>query len=293
MSSIHFLDEAENHIEIQNKNSRAIINLVNGASLQELVLNKKLIIKDISKNYKVNYASSILFPFPGRIEDGKYTFKDKEYQVPCNDTENNNALHGVVFDKKFEFVSKEHQNEAMVLKLCYQPEKKESSFPFLYKIDLIYTLSATSLTLKMQVTNLDNTNFPFFLGWHPYFESSNLDKSFVDFKSNKQSKLNDRLIAVDVIDKQITAPIHFKHKTFDDCFYLTDTKVKFITPDYKLLINSDAKNAFLQMYTPPDRKRVALEPQTGPSNALHNKTSLTILEPEKNYTVNWSLQLID
>src|SRR5262245_3913397 len=36
----------------------------------------------------------ILFPFPGRMRDGRFTHERKEYQLPFNDSTKSHAIHG-------------------------------------------------------------------------------------------------------------------------------------------------------------------------------------------------------
>src|SRR5712692_9930408 len=36
----------------------------------------------------------ILFPFPNRIRDGRFTWDGKEFQLPLNDGPQRNAIHG-------------------------------------------------------------------------------------------------------------------------------------------------------------------------------------------------------
>ncbi|TMM30585.1 aldose 1-epimerase [Polaribacter aestuariivivens] len=293
MFRVKTIENKQNCIELSSNNSKAIINLNLGGSLQELILQGKTIIAGNSEDYKNNYASSILFPFAGRTEDGKYIFQNKEYQLLCNDKENNNALHGLVYDKKFTLVEQAEKNNAISVIIHFEEIEKAKGFPFLYQITLEYTLSNDSLQLKMSVKNNDTNTFPFFLGWHPYFETSNIKHTSVSFQANKKIKYNNRLVPTDFLDVNITKPIMFKEQQFDDCFFLTNNTIDFETPDYKISLESDAKNAYLQMYTPPHRKSVALEPQTGISNSLNNKIGLQNLEPQKEYSINWSIKKHD
>ena len=82
----HIKDSTINldYIEIEDseKICYAKIHLNLGASLQELLLNKHHIIKDLSPlTYDSTYASSILFPCANRIEDGVYKFGGKDLNL--------------------------------------------------------------------------------------------------------------------------------------------------------------------------------------------------------------------
>ena len=65
----------------------------------------KKIITDLAPlDYEKTYASSIMFPFANRINNGKYTFMGGEFQLYCNEKESNNALHGLIYNKKFDLI---------------------------------------------------------------------------------------------------------------------------------------------------------------------------------------------
>ena len=87
---------------------KAVICLSEGGRLDQLMVDAIDIIKPTnSSTYNVNYASAVLFPFANRIKDGAYTFEESSYQLDCNESERNNAIHGLVYNKNFELVDKD------------------------------------------------------------------------------------------------------------------------------------------------------------------------------------------
>lgn len=113
-------------LELKNtaETSKASICLDQGGRLQSLTFNTLEIIKELpSFEYKNSYASSILFPFANRIEAGKYTFQEKEQQLPCNES-SKNALHGLVYNKKFELIEKQENSNYCSVTICYKETKK-------------------------------------------------------------------------------------------------------------------------------------------------------------------------
>ena len=160
-------NNVSNIIEITNSEEKVFgkIHLNDGGSLQELTINSHALIKDLSPlEYKNTYASSILFPFANRINDGAYTFNDETFQFPINEAPNNNALHGLVFNKIFEVIEKISKEDMASIKLKYNETEKSIGFPFTYSIELEYTITATNLDLKITVANTDTKPFPFTLG---------------------------------------------------------------------------------------------------------------------------------
>lgn len=280
-------------LENANKSSFAKIHLNLGASLQELTLNNHTIIEDLSPlSYNSTYASSILFPFANRIKDGIYTFEEKQYQFEVNETGNNNALHGLVFNKNFKIKEQNVTDTFASVTLIYVEKNESNGFPYTYTIQLKYTLTDTGLDLKVLVTNTDTKAFPFTLGWHPYFSSSNLFNSTLNFDSDTQLVFDDRCITKGTKTIKSDPVFEIKDKKLDDCFILNSNQIQFNTPDYKLQISASSKENFLQIYTPPKANVIAIEPTTGVSNSFNNNMGLQILQPDENYLVNWSLKLI-
>jgi aldose 1-epimerase len=84
-------------------------------------------------------------------------------------------------------------------------------------------------------------------------------------------------------------PIQIKNTQFDDCFVTQDSKVVFTTPDYNLILESDALNNYLQIYTPKDSHKTALEFMSGVSNSFNNKIGLQELMPNEVYSTSFIL----
>ena len=281
-------------VELSNasKTSIAKIYLNEGARVADLKLNGKIIIEEQANfEYKNSYASAILFPFAGRVENGAYSFKFDDYQLDCND--NNNAIHGLVYDKTFEiFEPEEHQNNCSVT-FNYYEKKPLAGFPFNYFLSVTYTLFETHLNTRVTVKNIDSKAFPFTLGWHPYFKSSNLNESSLALSSTQKAVYNANMVAQNLEDSVFEGEIELKDHQLDDCFILKNDYVVLKTPDYNLKISADAKKNYYQVFTPEKLPLIAIEPLTGVSNNLNNKIGLQVLEPDATYVQNWDLKLVD
>ena len=273
-------------------NSKAKIYLNDGGSLQNLILNNCTVIKSLHpKPYNESYASAILFPFANRIKDGVYSFNNTTHQLHCNDIVNNNAIHGFIALKPFKFLDSTLTKHAVSVSLVYNETEREQGFPFLYSIVLKYTLTQDSLSLKVTIVNNDNEPFPYTIGWHPYFNSSNLYKSTLIFDSSERFVFNDRMLTDKVIEHKESMPFSLSNKTLDDCFTLNTNTVLFNTPDFELALQSTSKNKYFQIYTPPIANTIALEPCTGGSDSFNNGIGLQILQPKQQSDGIWSLTL--
>ncbi|GGF65382.1 aldose 1-epimerase [Wenyingzhuangia marina] len=281
-----------NYIEIVEDDyiSSAKICLDRGGALETLTLNRQSVIVDLHPlDYKNTYASSILFPFANRIKDGKYTYKDVKYQFDCNEVNNNNALHGLVYNKSFVVVDSEISDEDASVTMVYTASTRNKAFPYLFTIALKFTLTDNSLDLHVEVDNNDINSFPFTIGWHPYFLSDDLYNSTLNFTVAKTIEFDERMITKNVIEGELEMPIEIKDQQLDNCYALSDGKVVFNTPKYKMTIDTSGDENFFQMYTPPKENVIALEPVTGVSDSFNNKLGLQELKAADKYEINWTV----
>ncbi|ALJ05056.1 hypothetical protein APS56_07915 [Pseudalgibacter alginicilyticus] len=279
-------------IEDSKKEVYAKINLSEGASLLLLTLSGRQIIKDLYPlTYSNTYASSILFPFANRIKDGAYTFKGQNFLFEINQKEENNALHGLVYNKIFTLIDEKTTERSASVILQYEELKESIGFPYTFIIQLEYTLTNNGLSLGVSVKNTSTKAFPFTLGWHPYFDSSSLYDSTLEFESNKKLIIGDRNITTGIETIEPVSVFQIKDKQLDDCYVLDSNEIVFKTPDYELFIKSTSQENFLQMYTPPKANTIAIEPTTGVSDSFNNEIGLQILNPNESYRLSWSVQV--
>lgn len=282
-----------NQLLITNKKEgvKAVIFPNLGASLQELRINDADLIDGISadkeglETYKTKFNSSLLFPFPSRIDNGTYSFKGKHYSLDCNEKALNNALHGHIYNKSFELSAQELTTDKAVLTLSYEDLGASNGFPFPYRLDVIYSFSTNGCKLEFNVMNTGSNSFPFGIGWHPYFKTDKLESSILDFYSEKQHHLNDKMVPEKEIPLKIPVPFRVDQNFLDDCFILKSSRALFQTKEYSLVMkfSSPPPTSFLQAYTPPGRKSIAIEPMTCAGNSFNNRNGLLELAPNMSY----------
>ncbi len=290
----HIKDKSSNFIEVSDSNNKAYakIDMTLGGSLQELTLDRKTIISsEHALPYEVSYASSILFPFANRIENGVYVFNGKNYQLEINQVEENNALHGLVYNKTFDVVHfASYKNEAVV-HLRYIEKGEPMGFPFKYALTLSYIIKSNSVELIVEVKNTDDFSFPFTIGWHPYFVSRDLSNSYLNIDCNMKILVNNQQIPTHEESIAFPNELQIKDIQFDDCFKLNKNQVGFKTPDYKMDFSFSAKENYMQLYIPPSRKSIAIEPQSGAANNFNDNRGLKILHPQELFETRWKINV--
>ncbi len=262
-----------------------------GGAVHQLNINNKCIIKEFdAKNHNEKFLSSILFPYANRVNKGVFLFEKNTYNLPLNETTENHAIHGLIYDKKFKLVGYNLFDEYATIKFSLSETHTRIGLLFNYKIDLVYQITETSLNLEVNVYNKGVKPFPFSLGWHPYFYNSNEENGILKFKSNQKIEFNDKMIPSTF--KTVETNELIINKNFDDCYKLKEGEVMYCNDNYKLLLTSTAKVNYLQVFTPKNKNTVAIEFMTAPPDSFNNKVDINILEPKKKYNLKWSIILL-
>lgn len=282
-----------NYLEVNNNELGiyAKIDLNLGGSLQDLILNSKKLITSDNLSYEQHFNSAILFPFVNRMQSGVYNFQNKTYKLFKNKQDEGHAIHGLVFNKTFNMLSFAEQDNKLMINLCYEEMEPNEGFPFKYSIFLTYTFQSNAVSLNVIVINEDENEFPFAIGWHPYFFNDNLYNSSLILNRNAKIFFDEGFNYK--IDDAKNSSLKIVDKEFDDCYILESNEIMLETPTYILKIKFSSDFNYLQVYTPNDRNFIALEPQTGVANNFNNGLGLKTLKPSESFEKEWKINLLN
>ncbi|RMB57113.1 aldose 1-epimerase [Dokdonia sinensis] len=249
------------------------------------------------------FSGSHLFPFPNRIDGGRYSFNGDKLKLNCNETSNYNALHGLIFNKPFELQKTETDSAFAKAEFSYSTNTRHPGFPFLYTIAITYTIFKNKLLVETRVRNNDDKKFLFGLGSHPYINTgTSINKLLVQHPGTSSLELNNRMIPTGntTPDLRFLKAYTLGTTTLDHCFVLSPNHkmavTRIIDPIKNLNIeirqeNSEGRYNFLQLYTSPDRNSIAVEPMTCAPDAFNNDKGILFLEPEDTYTSYFEIAL--
>ena len=118
-------------------------------------------------------GTPILFPFPNRIRAGRFSWDGKEYQLPRNDHEHINAIHGFVVDRPWRVVDRGADAASAWVTGEFRGSTDAAELAALWPADfaicVTHRLRPTRLEIRAEVHNPDSRPLPFGLGYHPYF----------------------------------------------------------------------------------------------------------------------------
>ena len=266
-----------------------------GATLLQLHINGQAILDgfDTPKELKddVFVKNRLLFPFPNRLRDGAYEVNGKPYQFPINCV-SQNALHGCDYDRSFGLRQIKVNEFSGRVSCLYYDWGNNPAYPFPHSFEVVYTLSDLgNFEVQLSFVNNSTQEIPVGFGWHPYFKiNDRIDDLKIHLPPSNRIEVDDRLLPTGEKSSYISfekiQPIGAH--TFDTCFELNQNRKKeFVHLESSLgqLLywqeTGKGKFNFFQLYTPDDRKSIAIEPMTCNIDAFNNKDGLTMLAPKE------------
>ncbi len=230
--------------------------------------------------------SAILAPFPNRLKDGRYKRLGKEYQFPINNPDSNNAIHGFLIDAEMQVT---HNAAGSQARLCcaYEHDGRHSGYPFPFHYEIDFTLLLNTFMVEMRFRNEGEGAIPAGLGWHPYFHVADLiDTLSIQLPECKKIETDRRMLPtgakVAFNDFKKLRPLG--PLKLDTGFMITGDQKRAET-----ILQSElgkltfwqetgaAKWNFLQIFTPPHRRSIAIEPMTCNIDAFNNGEGLALL----------------
>ncbi len=279
---------------LEKGSQKLLVDLDNGAAIKELLLEAQKGTRTIIKDQGYHHASAFLFPFPNRLANGRFNFKGQNYQFPINDIPHQHAIHGFLYQQKFVLTLK----TPFSIHLYHSYKGNLPYYPFPFDIHLTYTLKHSALSIELSIHNTGNTEMPCALGWHPYFYLKEIDRVQLQLPHVMIEELNEQAIIsgkISPFEAYAQARKIGRHH-FDHCFYCRAESTKYHSllsyeNGEKLVIWQHTDMRWLQIFTPEDRRSIAIEPMTAPANAFNHRRGLKVLATKEIWALNFGLQL--
>ena len=203
----------------------------------------------------------------------------------------------------------EQENSSAFITCSWQHDGSTSAYPFPFRVDISFEMGqkqdknestptafhTSYLTVTMKFKNLANTSIPVGLGWHPYFiVTPSVNETQLQMPHGSQ--------IIDIDDRMLPTGKKENYSAFDSLkpigetvldngFYLKnadkqiqETIIADVSPSHNRKLSfwqetGPGKFNFLQVFTPPHRKSIAIEPMTCNIDAFNNKDGLVLLSP--------------
>jgi len=215
-----------------------------------------------------------------------------------------NAVHGLVYDKPFSILSKNIEEQFAEIIFSYDYDGDVPGYPFKYKIKISYMLDCKKgFFSKTIVQNKSNSEIPFGDGWHPFLTfNKNINNLYLKINTTEKILFDNGLIPTGAKEEynRFNSLMKIGDVEFDNCYLLSNINKKHITELYdekqnlKIILWQETeigKYNYLQIYTPPHRTSIAIEPMTCNVNSFNNKEGLNILKPFEKFVADYGVYL--
>ena len=291
-------------IEIVAEGQRAVVVEV-GGGLRSYSANRREFVDGYGDHEMSSSGrGQVLIPWPNRLQNGSYEFDGRRHQLPLNEPERHNAIHGLVRWATWRAVARQPHRVLMEHILYPQP-----GYPFSLRLGLEYTLSASGLCVRTSATNIGTVACPYGSGAHPYLTlgSKTIDRLILRVPGRSVLRCDERGIPIgrqavaggeyDFRQPRPIGAIALDH-AFSDLERDKDgvARVELRDPEQGTQVSLwvDKNYPYLMVFTGdplPDvqRRSLAVEPMTCPPNAFRTGIGRIRLEPGSEVTSSWGI----
>jgi aldose 1-epimerase len=290
-------------LEIELGDQRAVVVEV-GAGLRAYSVGGRAVVNGYAVDEMATAGrGQVLIPWPNRLQDGRYEFEGRRHQLPLNEPEHANAIHGLVRWSVWSVAARESERVVMEHRLHPQP-----GYPFTLDLSIEYALSVGGLSVQTTATNVGPDRCPYGCGAHPYLSvgTDTVDATVLHVPAGTVLRADDRGIptgATPVVgtDYDFREPRAIAATKLDHGFADLErdedglARVELTNPDSgaALALWVDESHPYLMVFTGDlpevDRRGLAVEPMTCAPNAFRSGEGLIVLEPGGSVTSTWGI----
>ncbi|HEX3450757.1 MAG TPA: aldose 1-epimerase family protein [Isosphaeraceae bacterium] len=291
-------------ITILAKDQQAVVVAVGGGLRSYSVGGRELLDGYSADEMSSSGRGQVLIPWPNRLQDGSYEFNGRRHQLPLNEPEHCNAIHGLV--RWSTWTATERQPHRVVMEHILYPQP---GYPFLLRISIEYALSDSGLLVQTTATNLGARTCPYGGGAHPYLTlgTATIDGLILQVPGRSVLRSDERGLpirkeAVEGTEYDFRQPkqigsIKLDHAFADlerDADGLARVELRDSDRETKVSLWVDQSYPYLMLFSGDPlpnvhRRSLAVEPMTCPPNAFRTGDALIRLEPGASFTGTWGI----
>jgi aldose 1-epimerase len=240
----------------------------------------------------------LLIPWPNRIRDGAYELDGRRHQLPLNEPERDNAIHGLVRWSSWSVA--ERAADRVVLEHVLRPQP---GYPFTLELRVEYSLSPEGLEVRTAAANAGSETCPYGVGAHPYLavDVGGVDEAVLHLPAGAVLEADERGIPhgatfvahteLDFRKPRPVGPTRLDH-CFTDLDRGDDGRVHVVVD--RTTLWADENYPYLMIFTgdglpDADRRSLAVEPMTCAPNAFASGDGLVLLEPGESHAARWGI----
>jgi len=244
------------------------------------------------------YPGSVLAPWPNRIRDGRYQYNNLQYQLPLNEPQRGNALHGLVAYEQWEVI----YNSETEVQFHYLLDKPDI-YPGKLSLNSYFKIENNQLRVQITAKNIGINSAPYGVSIHTYLLAGGKIKNnelTLKIPADKYMAVDEtRLLPIGLRDVVNTKFDFQNGKVISDIFI--DHAFKYSSEHSRqvellnqqgdgAVIEFDEATNWIQVHTADrdggenSRVTVAIEPMSCPADAFNSKEDLIELSAQAEHS---------
>jgi len=234
-----------------------------------------------------------LFPFSGRIRDGRFVWNGRTVALDNNFPPEPHAIHGQSWLGAWRVDALSDSSAS--LSFDYRP----GDWPWAYRATQAFDLTPEGLVLNLSLENQSGEAMPAGLGWHPYFprEDAHLSANVSGIWWADSGEIPDQLIELGPqTDIRASREVHTLH--LDHAFAAQPANAEIFWPSRHLRVSMESSEELGQMvvFVPEGEVFFCVEPVSHAPNAVNSAhaasvTGLRSLAPGETLRANIALKV--
>lgn len=247
-------------------------------------------------------AGLVLAPWPGRTEDGIYTWDGEVHRLAVTSDVTGTADHGLV--RRVDWDDIEIATDAVTLVLDVG---RHPGWPFDLHLRIRYSVAESGLTCAFEARNDGEADLPLAVGFHIYLRVGDdpVDACTLELGAGRWQPLDGRLLpdgpprTVDGTEYDYRAPRSLDGVQIDTPFTDVARTTVLRGPSGAAELWTAPSLPWAQVFIAdpvngkgyPGRGRaIAVEPMSAPGNALHTGTDVIRLAPGARWGTEWGIR---
>jgi aldose 1-epimerase len=279
-----------------------------GATLRSYTVGGRPAILGFDVTERATHArGQMLVPWPGRVGNGRYRWQGVDHQLPLDDEDGlTNAIHGLA--RWANWSAEAPATDRVVMRHRLHPR---AGYPFCLDLMATFALDASGLRATLSGTNLSGVPAPFAAGSHPYMtvESALIDGWRLTLPAETVLRTDSQMLPTgrepvagtefDFREPRVLGPTQL-NTAYTDLVRDSDGLARVVLEAQdgrRLVLWTDRTCPWLVTYSgeslpSPERRRgLAVEPMTGPPDALRSGEDLIALQPGETAAACWGIDV--
>lgn len=258
-------------------------------------------VEDVAGFAKIGRVCGIalLYPWANRLGGFRYHAAGQEVTLDASSPllyfdDRGLPMHGVPWSR-LDWQLTAQDSNSLTARLDWASEKLLAVFPYPHQIEMSVVLEPTRLTIETAVQAGASRPVPVSFGFHPYLDLPGANRSEwrVHFPAMQHLELDARQIPTGNERPFPGLDGALNGYEFDDGFALAGEQAQFSVQGGGRRVTFEFQTGFpyAQIFVPPDKDYIALEPMTAPANALVSGHGLRLVEPGNTFRARFCINV--